>query len=325
MGTIYIQRLSTLRNRLNFEAHKKEPVDIAKTENLSFKEKDLTLAKNKTLLPDRPKLSETRSLCFAGHKWKTCNVSRPFWRFNINVPTNKQIVVTTSNSSVPSVDPFCVIYEIKNGSRYEYTLQQELAVLDYNDDYSGLLPKCTWINNSSSSKPVCVLVFAYDEYGQGNVELSITVGGLMYYSNSSVYIGGIAMFSDNTDLLAGSGQTFTKPASWQQTPVGNAILGTSTAIIEPYLEFVSWGDKAPSTDRDTYIWIFNFSQGKGMANDDIGSDDYSSVVINWVVPTWMSMPMGYHYPNVMLVGGYSNGGTAKFLEVSLYKQSINID
>ena len=314
------QRLSELMDSYGIKhlSNDKDAFRDADLNNFPIPPKNTSISAAITRTDEKPHLGKTTvefNYQYAGLKWLTYNVRRPFL-YTYDVPAYNSITVRASNPSSSVVDPFLVIYSVNNGDpSSDFTLQQQLSVLSYNDDYTGYLPYSSWYNNSSSIQKVTVLMFAYSAQSAGTVTVTVTLAGTPY-NYTSYYLPGTAMFWD-MGYIGGSGQTFSKPNSWQQNPTNNACLATSGYYNSYFANRFTWGSKAASSNGDTYIWAFNFSQGRGMANDDIASGDYTSGLSNWW-DSWLTMPMGNHYPSFILAAGYGNSGTANFLECSQY-------
>jgi hypothetical protein len=215
-----------------------------------------------------------------------------------------------------SVDPFLVIYEINPGSVYGYQTQQHLDVLGYNDDYSGLNPQVS-IGPFDAPKYVYVLAFAYDIYSKGQANITIQTGGSTE-TRTDVWMKGNAIFHDNDH-----GQEIDKSGNMvnlQDEGWGSYLPGTTVFTVADYNYWTgdyNWGAYVPLCTGDSYIWAFNLSGMRGMANDDSPGGLCSSV---WNDASWTPFPSGYHYPNFVLIGGYSDGGTANFLQISAFQR-----
>jgi hypothetical protein len=255
--------------------------------------------------------SNGQTMQLIGVKEAACQIERPFI-YSFDVPANATLSVSLSGTiSGVEVDPFLVIYKVNNGNPFvDYKLQQQLTVLAYNDDSNGLYPAATWINQSANAQTVYVLAFAYDPYSKGDANVNIFINGGLYYANT-ISIVAQAMFYDNTSLN-GAGNYMAVPSSWQNAAPGQMAFGSTSAF---QVDGYSFGQKAPFANGDTYIWAFNFSEMKGIANDDYTDGSTASGATTF---GWMTFPTGSHYPNVVLFGGYSSYGNAQFLETVLY-------
>jgi hypothetical protein len=247
---------------------------------------------------------------------KECAITRPYFeRFVIN--PNQWISVEVIEPQYPSVDAFAVLYTLTNGSYYDYKLEQRLSVLGYNDDSYGLLPYIYWRNYSSSSVEVVALVFAYDQYSGGAAKVRTTV------SNRSptqivvpMTVTGTAFFHDDYQFIDGSGNIlYSVPSGWSRYLDGSVGL---TAVNE-YFGGYTFGSYKPYSTGDSYMWAFNFSEMKGMANDDSPNSYGAEMTISKT--NWMSFPSGSqsYYPNVIVIGGYSTYGNMRFIKVAGYQ------
>ena len=240
-------------------------------------------------------------------------IERPYFE-QFYVPAGQSISVTVTGTQ-SSVDPFLVIYEITSGTMY-YASEQQLSVLAWNDDYSGTNSHAT-AGSFSTDKQVVVLAFAYDIYSKGQANVTIQIGGTTI-TRSNVAIDGTALFHDN------SNNTFISKDGSVIQPLGSGgwtsyLPGTTAFVAADYNYWsgaYNWGSYKPSCSGDSYIWAFNLSGGRGMANDD-SPDGYCSTLQSDA--SWTSFPTGWHYPNFVLLGGYSDGGQSNFLQLSAFQ------
>lgn len=233
-------------------------------------------------------------------------IERPYYEaFTIGAG---EAITASVTATQGGVDPFLVVYEIVEGSLYEYKSQQKLDVLAWNDDYSGLNPQVsTW--TFPSAKNVVVLVFAYDQNSKGYANATITIGSTTY-TRDGIAVRGKAIFHDDATYISKSGQlTDVYGNGWSRYLPGTTGFSSADVWNNEY----NWGSYRPSCTGDTYLWAFNMSEYRGMANDD-SIEGYCSGMLN--DGTWSSFPDSYHYPSFVLLGGYSDGGTMNFLQLS---------
>lgn len=126
------------------------------------------------------------------------------------------------------------------------------------------------------------------------------------------------IFNDK-GYVAGSGATFSKPSEWIEYPDGNFAVATSSCFSDLYQGYY-WGNYAPVSDNhaDTYIWKFNFNEMRGLVNDCIEEGNSLSGTTNLLDPELVGIPSGWHYPNLVLLGGYYTHETARMLLIRQY-------
>jgi hypothetical protein len=253
-------------------------------------------------------LAKRANIIGAAVKTATCPIERPYFG-SYAVPNNSSITAYCSNGS-SGVDPFMIFYEITNGNLWDFELRQKLAVLNYNDDYNGLLPRCTYSNYSGTEKRVVILVFSYSQSSKGTANLNITVNGSSW-TEYNIYIGATALFYDNNSI-DGNGN-YINLGNYSQYAIGAYAFCADSVYMGPDY---TWGSYKPYSSGDSYIWVFNFATGRGIANDDSPNSSAASVITEL---DWTTFPSGYHYPNLVLIGGWSNYGTMKFIQFGAFQ------
>jgi hypothetical protein len=249
-----------------------------------------------------------------GIKSVSATIERPYYE-QFYVPAGQSITVTVTGTQ-PSIDPFLVIYNITQGSLTDYQSQQKMAVVGWNDDYSGLNSRVA-TGTFSTSTYVVVLAFAYDAYSKGMANISIQIGGTTL-TRPNVWIKGTAIFHDNyeSQYIDKTGALVNVLANgWTQYLPGTTVF--NAADYNYWNGEYNWGTYKPACSGDTYIWAFNLTQMKGMANDDSPGGLCSSLLND---ASWTSFPSGYHYPNFALLGGYSEGGQSTFLQIAAFQK-----
>jgi hypothetical protein len=247
-----------------------------------------------------------------GVKSAQVSIERPYFEaFWVN---QGESITVSANATSSGVDPFMVLYDFAEGGIYDYTSQQKLNVMGWNDDYNGLSPQVS-VGPSPTSKLFVVLVFAYDAYSKGQANVTVTIGSSTYTRNN-VYVKGTALFYDNSNFVDKSGYVVDAyGAGWTRY-----LPGTTAFAAADYGYWDSeynWGNFRPECSGDSYIWAFNMSESKGVANDDSPGGSCSGVMND---ATWSYYPDSYHYPSFVLLGGYSDGGLMKFLQLSGFAQ-----
>lgn len=233
-------------------------------------------------------------------------IERPY--FEVFTVQAGQSLTASVTATAGGVDPFLVVYEFVEGSLYDYKSQQKLSVIAWNDDYSGLNPQVS-TGSFPATKMVVVLAFAYDQNSKGYANASINIGGTTYTRNG-IAVRGKAIFHDDSYFVTKTGQLADVYADgWIRYLPGTTGFSADDIWNNEY----NWGGYRPSCSGDSYLWAFNMSEMKGMANDD-SVEDYCSGMLN--DGTWSNFPDSYHYPSFVLLGGYSDGGTMNFLQVS---------
>ncbi len=307
-------RLTELRSEFNI---KLDPIALSKdfgSENprLYLKDKPGT----GTQIPAGTFLGKTSAtsgllLPFAV-KQKTCDIKTPYQSVAVVWP-GKTLTVTSTLPSGSSADPFLVLYEITNGNYNDYNKILDLNVLAYNDDYTGLAPSVTWTNNTGVPKDVSILMFAYSQSSWGVSNLSVVLNNVTT-NLTNLAVTSVALFNDMSGYITVDGNAISSaPSGWHPYAVGNSAFTTVSG------DWVGggWGQYAPSSTGDSKIWAFNFTAMKGRMNDDyLGTG--SGLFMG---PDLASMPTGYHYPSVVLLGGYSNGGTMNFIQFVGFEQN----
>jgi hypothetical protein len=247
----------------------------------------------------------------------------PFQNYLINDHWTIDVSVTANE---PSTDPFLVLYRVKNGDFYDYRLIQKLQVLGYNDDANGTLNPSLQNYNLGCIEPnyLDILVFAYGSSGTGQMSVKARRYNyhdvLMETSPTQTYdiaINGTAIWSDDYQKVLQDGQYVSSlPSNWVPYWYPGALFITDN------LDWgaVNWGSAQPGCTGDTRLWAFNFSTMTGTSNDDYygyGSACYLDPFENG--PYNSGFPRGWHYPSLILLGGYCDGGTMQFGEIIGYK------
>jgi hypothetical protein len=229
----------------------------------------------------------------------TYTIRRPY-HISYYVQPGNQIWVKAD--AVDGSDPFAIIYKC-TANCYSYQ-QGELDVLDYNDDWSGgdLSSYASWTNNTGSAQGVYVFVFPYDEYSQGLADIVVKNGSQTFWDWDEPLVG--------VRVTANSGWKYGCDGSWGNDPCPNHIYGEFQPDDPGYLATTNW--ECASSNGDSYLWVFNFTTMKGLRNDD-----YSGTAATiYHVPVWPESP---NMPNhLFILGGYSDGGTARFLQADPY-------
>lgn len=257
---------------------------------------------------------------FLATKWGEYDIENTFFN-TYSVQNNSSINVTLEQYANTYVDPFLILYTVDNGDpSSDPSLQQGLTIRAFNDDYSGLYPYASWENNTGSTQEVTALIFAYSSYNSGLARMIIDAGANHY--EGTILVKGKALFGD-MGYLNGAGNTIDLPNEWVMSD--NIAIAASSYFEDIYSKFYSWGDYAPEvTDgANTYIWAFNMSSMRGIANDFLAEEGNSSgsATARYVnedvsLNPEFTFPSGsWHYPNVILLAGNSNGGKAKILQV----------
>jgi|GEM_PF-4838733 hypothetical protein len=275
-----------------------------------------------------------------GIKSVTCDIKRPFFvqyypseadQYHNGVPSDQCCYFTVDVTAGETyTDPFVVIYKITNGNIWENRLIQNLQVVGWNDDYNGSvnshIEKVNAGYNWGPNDCAIILVFPYN--GEGTANVSIQAFGYynsdhqgspasygVYRSYANIAVCGTAVWGDDYGYILPDGGNLVSdvPSGWAPYVANGACFITDNATWGA----TNWGNYIPYCNGDSYIWAFNLDAGVGTANDDYvgyGSACALDPFSNGSFPTG-----GWHYPNFVLLGGYSDGGTMRFLQMIGYK------
>jgi hypothetical protein len=313
----YVSKMNEIQNKYNFNYTESEDIpitspDLSPQRNYSKNNND-----NKNLKKVKTNIFDNN---FLATKWGEYEIESTFYN-TYTVANNGTISASLESISGTYIDPFLVLYTVDNGDPSDDpSLQQDLTVRAFNDDYTGLYPQASWVNNSGSPKDVTILTFAYSSYAKGLAKIKIDNGNDHY--EGTIVVRGTAFFGD-MGYMNGAGNTIDLPDEWVISD--NIAIATSSYFEEIYAKFYTWGEYAPKvTDNaDTYIWAFNFSSNKGIANDFLADEGNSSgsataryVNEDITFNPDFTFPHGsWHYPNVIVLAGHSTGGKANILQI----------
>ena len=192
------------------------------------------------------------------------------------------------------VDPVMVLFQyeqVDSGCSVHATATPKLSIKAFNDDSGG----------STHSR----------------INYTVPTSGcyaLVIYAYSSSQAGTVGLNKDGCDAppppqCSGTNPvhcTQGQPQCYLSTPgFGPHVPATGTAVRgAPDLDFMT--AESANGPSDPRLFVFNYSNGSGAANDDLTSTNLNSSIDR------SDFKFVNGYPNAVLLTGYSSGGTATF-------------